>query len=131
LTYVPVNQHTETVGVPWQGEAGVQQTTAEIMAAQAAVPAEKERAPRLMVEHEGPDRHNLPQDPNAVAAPTMVNGVPVFARKVKGVSGAKTISNATAPQTVSTPNFTGATLTATGAFPPDTMGAVGPTQFVV
>src|SRR5207237_5387983 len=35
-----------------------------------------------------------------------------------------------APQTTGT-NFTGATLADTGAFPPDTMGAVGPTQFVV
>ncbi|HXJ64308.1 MAG TPA: DUF11 domain-containing protein, partial [Actinomycetota bacterium] len=35
-----------------------------------------------------------------------------------------------APQTTST-SFLGATLADTGAFPPDTMGAVGPTQFVV
>jgi hypothetical protein len=35
-----------------------------------------------------------------------------------------------APQTPGT-SFTGATLTDTGAFPPDTMGAVGPTQFIV
>jgi hypothetical protein len=28
-------------------------------------------------------------------------------------------------------SFTGATLADTGAFPPDTMGAVGPTQFIV
>lgn len=34
-------------------------------------------------------------------------------------------------QTVSTPNFTGATLSDTGAFPPDTMGTVGPTQYIV
>ncbi len=35
-----------------------------------------------------------------------------------------------APQAVSTA-FTGATFADTGAFPPDTMGAAGPTQFVV
>ena len=35
-----------------------------------------------------------------------------------------------APQAVST-TFTGATFVETGAFPPDTMGAAGPTQFVV
>src|SRR5205085_945466 len=131
LNYVPVNQYVDTVGVPTAGEAGVQKTTAAIMAEQAAVPEEKERAPRLMVEHELPDRSNLPQDPNAAAAPAMVNGQPVFARKVKGTSSAKQTVAPLAPQTVSTPNFTGATLSDTGAFPPDTMGAAGPTQFVV
>src|SRR6185295_8038549 len=35
-----------------------------------------------------------------------------------------------APQTLST-SFTGAALVDTGAFPPDSMGAVGPSQFVV
>jgi hypothetical protein len=36
-----------------------------------------------------------------------------------------------AAQTLSTINFTGATLADTGAFPPDSMGAMGPTQFIV
>src|SRR5438874_2068311 len=35
-----------------------------------------------------------------------------------------------APQTTGT-TFQGATLTDTGAFPPDSMGAVGPTQYIV
>ena len=34
------------------------------------------------------------------------------------------------PQTLGT-SFTGATLADTGAFPPDSMGAAGPSQFVV
>ena len=137
LNYTPVNAQTETVGVPSVGEPGVQKTTFEIMAAQAAAPETSARNPRLMIEHEGPDRKGLPQDPNAKPAATMVNGVPVpvpVGRKgVKGISGAKlsgdTITPA-APQTVGT-SFTGATLADTGAFPPDSMGAVGPSQFVV
>ncbi|HYX42605.1 MAG TPA: hypothetical protein VE821_12945, partial [Pyrinomonadaceae bacterium] len=134
LNYTPVNAQTETVGVPSVGEPGVQRTTAEIMAAQAAAPETNARNPRLMIEHEGPDRRDLPQDPDAKPAASMVNGVAVavpFVRKGgKGLSGAKSVATPAAPQTVGT-NFTGATLADTHAFPPDSMGAVGPTQFVV
>ncbi len=131
LTYVPVNQQIDTVGVPSVGEAGVQKTTAEIMNEQALAPT-AERAIRMMPEREGPERKNLPQNPNAVAAASMVNGVPVPVRKLKGAGVEKlAVAAPAAPQTVSTPNFLGATLADTGAFPPDTMGAVGPTQFVV
>lgn len=142
-TYAPVSQHDDTVGVPSVGASGIQKTTAEVMFDQASAPAALPREPRVMVEHEGPDRKNLPQDPDALrVASTPGRTAPVSkgATGSKGAVAAKAVGNAvktldevrpSAPQTVSTPNFTGATLADTGAFPPDTMGAVGPTQFVV
>jgi hypothetical protein len=107
------------IGVPWAGAAGVQLTSAEIMARQAVAPPSQSGKWRLLLEHEGPARDMLPQAPNArpesmwperaaTSAPSAPSSVPAL-----GVQ------------------FTGATLAETGAFPPDTMGAVGPTQFVV
>jgi hypothetical protein len=106
---------------------GVERTTAEIMLSQSFAP-EVLREPRLMKEHELPNRKGRPQDPNSKAAASSPSAV------TKGVRGVSTIANDTtgtnAPQTVGT-QFTGATLADTGAFPPDSMGTVGPTQFVV
>jgi hypothetical protein len=65
-----------------------------------------------------PDRRGLPQNPQATDAPLTGSGP-----KVHDL-GPFT------PQTLGT-SFTGATLADTGAFPPDTMGAVGPSQFIV
>lgn len=112
---------SQEVGVPTEGEPGVTQTTEEIMVSQANAPAIS-REPRLMREHELPGRQYLPQDPNARA----VARTPTSTARVATADTAAT----DAPQTTST-NFTGATLADTGAFPPDSMGAVGPTQFVV
>ena len=80
----------ETIGVPWGGEAGIERTTAEIMAEQAFAPE----------------------------------------RSAAEVNQTIRTPRPNAPQAVST-TFTGATFAETGAFPPDTMGAAGPTQFVV
>jgi hypothetical protein len=115
-----------TQAIPTTGESGVEQTTADIMLSQSYQPT-VERTPRLMPEHETPDRSGRPQDPNAKAgASTPASGV-VAGRVAVTKSDA---ASPLAPQTVGT-NFTGATLTDTGAFPPDSMGAVGPSQFVV
>ena len=110
----------EEVGVPTEGERGVEQTTDAIMASQPDAPIARE--PRLMPEREMPGRQYLPQDPNARA----VARTPTSTARVAVPDTAAT----NAPQTTTT-NFTGATLADTGAFPPDSMGAVGPTQFVV
>jgi hypothetical protein len=112
-------------GIPTKGEMGVKRTTADIMQSQSYEP-QVLRQPRLMLEHEMPDRRVLPQDPNSKPlARTPSNGI-------SGVRGARAadVAAPSAPQTVGT-TFTGATLADTGAFPPDSMGAVGPTQFVV
>ncbi|MFL6257423.1 MAG: lamin tail domain-containing protein [Pyrinomonadaceae bacterium] len=116
-----VTASKQEVGVPTEGEPGVEQTTEQIMVAQANAPTFV-RPERLMREHELPGRQYLPQDPNAKA----VARTPTSTARIATADTAAT----DAPQTTTT-NFTGATLADTGAFPPDSMGAVGPTQFVV
>lgn len=76
----------------------------------------------LLREMEGPDRSKLRQNPNAPA----IAEYPQLSAKEKMRLGSLA---PTAPQTVGL-QFTAATLADTGAFPPDTMGAVGPSQFV-
>lgn len=81
-----------------------------------------------------PDRNILPQNPDSPGVSSMVDGLPV-----REAAGARDLQSATflagplAAQTLGT-SFTGATLSGanpTFAFPPDSMGAVGPTQYVV
>ena len=117
------------VGTPTEGAMGVERTTAEIMLSQSFQP-DVLRTPRLMKEHELPSRKGLPQDPKA--KPVSSTGSAAVAKGVRSVSStaANDTTATNAPQTVGT-QFTGATLSDTGAFPPDSMGAVGPTQFVV
>ena len=97
----------------------VQRTTAEIMADQAVarpVPAELKRKP----EFEGPEEKGVSQ-----------NSIAVEAAQWPSPAGNRPVTEIGAPQTLGT-QFDGATgPTETGAFPPDTMGAVGPTQVVV
>lgn len=127
--YTPVSSITETVGTPSYGELGVEKTSAAVMAEQAVAdmnPAKKPRVGKGILRKEKIDRSKLPQDPNAKA----VASTPTLRTPVRGLKGGDEPSP-NAPQTVSTTNFTGATLADTGAFPPDTMGAVGPTQFFV
>jgi hypothetical protein len=97
----------------------IEQTTAEIMDAQASQPS-KEGVLRPRKKKERPNRENLPHTSDAIEAtqwPLPDANAP--------------ITEAGAPQTPST-QFNGATgPTETGAFPPDTDGAVGPTQFFV
>jgi hypothetical protein len=127
------NDDEATVGVPTTGEVGVQKLTSEIMREQSYAPAII-RAPRMMKEHELPSRKNLPQDPDALPLASTPSTPSTRTTLTRGVVGAAPSAadepTSNAPQTVGT-NFTGATLADTGAFPPDSMGAIGPTQFVV
>lgn len=125
-----VNQTGETVGKPTTGEPGVGRTTEEIMQAQQyAAPSKR---PAIIPEHEAVENDERKQNPDAPA----VSRFPFDAsesfrtKKQRGSLIAGVNTSPDAPQTVST-NFTGATLADTRAFPPDTMGAVGPSQFVV
>lgn len=106
---------------PWTGAEGISEATADIMARDKATAPE---ALKQGIESHTIilDRSNLPQNalsPNVAQFPTaQSNTAPVEPH---------------APQVPDT-SFTGATLAGTnpsGAFPPDTMGAVGPSQFVV
>src|SRR5690349_13775835 len=98
-------------------ERGIKEQTSDIMERQATAPPRRERPER---ELEGPERDRLPQNPNAPA--TSRWPIPGEGDKALGVEGLKIHTTGLA--------FDGPTLTDTGAFPPDTMGAVGPTQFI-
>jgi hypothetical protein len=107
-----------TVGVPQTGAAGISKTTGQIMGRQRLVDQQPRRPNREMPEHKV-DRSSLPQDP---ASPQGAARPSLSSRSQ--ITGPKT------PQIPGT-SFTGATLADTSAFPPDSMGTVGPTQFVV
>ena len=105
------------VGRPTTGDAGVAESVSSIMARQAERGFEQ-RAPRRSIEHES--RRRPVDNPDA---PAVSQWPPAAGEPQRGPA-------ALAPQTPST-TFLGATLADTGAFPPDTMGTVGPTQFIV
>ena len=115
-----------TVGDPVVGERGIQRTTAEIMQAQAIAPPSSR--PPIVPEHDIPGREERPQNPDAkpvASTPDLAAGSP----HSMGNTVIAAADLPSAPQPIST-NFDTVTGPAeTGAFPPDTMGAVGPTQF--
>ncbi|MBX7223172.1 MAG: IPT/TIG domain-containing protein [Blastocatellia bacterium] len=107
------------VGTPWKGLPPIRETTDQIMKREQA---QLKRSPKQVEseEHEPryPDRSKLPQSGDAPATAS-------WPPRPKAE-----VVRSFAPQAVGT-TFAGPTLTDTGAFPPDTMGAVGPTQFLV
>ena len=106
-------------GVPYIGARGISETVTQIMARQRLADLGPVKPQRIMPEHDV-DRSGLPQDPAAPTAPSWPPRLP----------GQPRIAGSSSPQTPGL-SFTGATLADTGAFPPDSMGTVGPTQFVV
>jgi uncharacterized repeat protein (TIGR01451 family) len=97
---------------------GVAETTAEIMERQAAAPPlEEEERPEHELEY--PSRVGLPQHPKALAV-----------SRFPAVPDDKAVAPDLLKIHTTALSFDGATLTDTGAFPPDSMGTVGPTQFV-
>jgi Chitobiase/beta-hexosaminidase C-terminal domain len=118
--------HSERIpGQTWQGERGVAKTTAEIMSR--AAMSKPRQIIYLKRELEIPGRENRPHDPNAQpVSRSPESPAPSIANMPETGSPAPQY-----PQTVST-NFNAVTgPTETGAFPPDSMGAVGPAQFIV
>lgn len=113
-----------TVGTPWTGGLGVRESAREIMARQEAhdrqplpSPVEAERLRALRDRVTGrvpPERQPRARDADGQGV------APAIQRSLEP----------NAPQVPST-SFTGATLADGSAFPPDSMGAVGPTQFIV
>ncbi len=98
----------------------VLRTSAEIMVDQAMAPAKGDSFVRPRAKKIKHDRENIPAGPGAIEASQW----PL-------AEGSKPATELSAPQTLGT-QFDGATgPTETGAFPPDTMGAVGPTQVVI
>lgn len=115
------------IGVPVELEMGISETMSEIMDRQAA--ADKLGPPEFKGASGKPPKINElrsrnPQNPDSINTPSwpMID---------TGPANEKT-HTILAPQTIGT-NFTSATVLGvnpTGSLPPDTMGAVGPTQFI-
>jgi hypothetical protein len=107
--------------IPWTGEMGVTETVDQIMARQALMPAEQPLRKGWKPKRVRPDRSALPQNP----ASPYVSAWP----EMRGTY----VPPIESPQTLGV-SFTGATLSGTNptfSFPPDVMGAVGPTQYIV
>src|SRR5215472_4454968 len=100
-------------GNPWVGSRGITESVGQIMAranASRSAPEQREAPPVRRV-------------PRPQSGPT---GNPAAASG----PGQRAAGEVRAPQTVTT-NFLGASLLDSGFFPPDAMGAVGPTQYLV
>ena len=118
----PLAGAQEQTGTPWTGLPAIMVSTDELMAQQRALDARVAgtEQPVRIKPLRRPDRENLPSGPDQASASPALAAAPGRAGPL-------------AAQTASTPNFLGASLTDSFSplFPPDTMGAVGPTQFIV
>jgi hypothetical protein len=116
----------DTAGIVWTGEAGVSETIERLMQRQAAV-VEGPREPTFRgPNHQKHDRSGIPQNPAAQD----LSQWPALG--TSAISPEREVTPF-APQPLGV-NFTGATLLGTNptfAFPPDCMGDVGPSQYVV
>jgi len=105
-----LNAQTNQVGTPWVGEPGITETMDEIIARDRSVAGE------AGVIHS--KRALVPEDTG--------EGIPLASRHFARSHGHGTPSPLS-PQTVSpTVNFTAATTGDCSGYPPDTMGAAGP-----
>ncbi len=104
---------SETVGQPWIGEPGITETVAQIKARQTA-------SPRL--EHT-PNRHRHPRNTQSPTANSSVQSPLAVTNRDA------TVAPRSAP--LMGTSFLAITRTDSGSLPPDSMGAVGPTQIFV
>jgi hypothetical protein len=127
-TNVKRNEDGDEIGVPWTGEVGISKTTDEIMASQLVAPPS--RRPAIVPEREKEGFENRRQDPNAKPGSRYGDGKVMIDKPRNDVKSREDVVNMFAPQPVAL-NFNAVTgPTETGAFPPDTQGTVGPTQYV-
>src|SRR5258706_11850868 len=111
---VCVAQSDRSVGTPWTGARGVRERTSDIMQREAQ--AGRHQRPYLVHLRETTELvEHLENNPDS----------PAFAE----MSGPLTASSSIAQST--SVSFLGATLSDTHAYPPDSMGAVGPAQYIV
>jgi len=102
-------------GLALAGSKGQVETTASIMARAAVTPP---AGPRPVLRLQYPDRSQLPDNPAAPATSGISGGDIPKASDVRKASHTTGLS------------FDAVTLSDTGNFPPDSMGTVGPTQFI-
>ena len=108
----------DTEGVPWTGQSGITETVPQIAARQEQALVSGDRVPHPIKPLLRLNRRGLPQHPKATES-LAVNG-----ETKRSFGGPFT------PQTLGT-SFTGSTLADKTLAPPDTMGAAGPSQFIV
>lgn len=104
----------------WVGETGLQETVSEIMVREQEAEGQGGHSTRIKPVLR-PGRQGLPQNPDSPDGCQSVQLAFATPVPVRGLLSSQTIGT----------SFTGATLADTSSFPPDTMGAVGPTQFIV
>jgi hypothetical protein len=113
----------DQVGVPTPGSLGVNRSTVDIMGKEREQSAlQITRMPRLPFEHEV-ERFDLNQNPESPE----IDRFPFDAKDEKNRTE---LSGVMSPQTVGV-TFLGATYSDAYAFPPDVMGDVGPSQYIV
>src|SRR5439155_19801006 len=120
---VPAVNDPEVIGTPWAGEMGVRESTAWLMARESQL-AEARKAEVLRPRPRAPKQTLLPVPDSAWPARWLPSG-PSAGNPAPPASPISPDS-----QTVGF-SFTAATLADASGFPPDSMGAVGPTQFLV
>ena len=119
LFIVPVILYSQTSGTREIGNYAIEETISSIMARQ-IIGAQPIRLNELEKEKQYPNRNNLPQNPNSPLIPQY------------GLSNERIKQNVNSLTSLSKGlNFTGANLSTAGSIPPDNMGGVGPTQYVV
>lgn len=123
-TISPNTEYLKDVRVSTDGNMAFEVPLSEIMGREQKYgPLKSLRIAKKNEEREGPDRSNLPQNPNSPK---------VFNYPASDSKNHNDEANQTdAPQTAGI-NFNGSTGGgASGPFPPDVMGDVGPTQYIV
>lgn len=112
--------------VPWRGPAPQRETTAQMMARQAITPPAPPRA--ILIEKEGPNRENLPQDPRSPEVSSTGFERIVERRSVDRDGGGR---GRPGPRFSVPFSFSAASLNDTQSVPPDTQGDVGPQEILV
>jgi hypothetical protein len=117
----PGTTAVDTPTPPWAGADAITRSTADIMAEAARSPRVADPEPRRFVKVR-PDRRDLPGHPEARPLPSWPPR-PLFDRAP---------AEPRVAQTLASPNVTVASYGEhTSALPPDTMGDIGPTQYLV
>jgi hypothetical protein len=108
ISSVPVLAENETAGQPWDGPPGIQESVAQVMAR---------------------DRDLPPSSPSRLKRAKTKPPAATSAVRA-ALAGERELLAGLSPQTVGT-NFLGAQFSESGDVPPDSMGAAGPSQFLV
>ena len=127
LTLFTAMAEAQIEGEELPGSEGARETNQQIMERQSPGPTPSHPDHEL----EYPDRSHLPQNPNAPS----VSRFPPGPDEEESSESSKVTLQSQGPEHATLMHtsalaFDGPTLTDTGAFPPDSMGTIGPTQYI-